>query len=368
MTGTPTQKASLLDHLADRFHLAPENVATAALQSVLRSSRVTAGGLETYLRALTPGLAGGLSYLEQFAGDGGGIPDVAGVAENGNTPVLIEAKFDASLTEHQPVTYLGQLPAGQPAALLFVVPSRRVERLWPEILNRARVAGLSAVEQSAGADLRHARIGRHVLALTSWRALLETLRAAAVADADGRAAADLDQLAALAESRDARAFRPLQAEELCRPLPPGRMEDLSNLIDQAVDRLVATHVATTSAMGFQNLVRAQARDGSWRGRWFGLQDVAVFLRVRARPEPGERLTPLWLWIGLNSRPSKAAVASALAPLASEDCRLVSRRNPTRIEVAIDVPVDSEAADVVAAIAGQLMGVAPLLAALTPSPS
>jgi hypothetical protein len=44
------------------------------------------------------------------------------MASDGSTPLLVEAKFWAGLTGHQPVSYWQRLPVEQPAMLLFLVP------------------------------------------------------------------------------------------------------------------------------------------------------------------------------------------------------------------------------------------------------
>ena len=60
-------------------------------------------------------------------------PDLVGRTEHGEELLLIEAKFWAGLTEHQPITYLQRLPPG--GALLFVVPEARLPSIWNELLS-----------------------------------------------------------------------------------------------------------------------------------------------------------------------------------------------------------------------------------------
>ena len=64
-------------------------------------------------------------------------PDLAGYDESGREHVLIEAKFTAGLTPHQPCKYLKRLrQKRQPSVVLFVAPAERREKLWKECCTR----------------------------------------------------------------------------------------------------------------------------------------------------------------------------------------------------------------------------------------
>ena len=86
--------------------------------------------------------------------------------------VLIENKFWAELTQHQPNTYLSRLPKdNQPCALLFVAPEARIPTLWPEVLERAGVS--NTPDADAGAFIKSVVVrGKTYMMLTSWPHLL----------------------------------------------------------------------------------------------------------------------------------------------------------------------------------------------------
>jgi hypothetical protein len=105
------ETSSLFGHLATRFGSHPENLATEALNYILGRSDEARDALVRFARLTVPALEGELRFRTQdFLSDDGAIPDLVGVGKGGATPLVIEAKFDAGLTDNQPVTYLRRLP------------------------------------------------------------------------------------------------------------------------------------------------------------------------------------------------------------------------------------------------------------------
>ena len=101
--------------------------------------------------------------------------------------MLVEAKFWAALTQHQPGTYLdrllvGGVHAGAPSVLLFVAPTKRLETLWAELCRRT-VEGGWTLPRCVLRALPGGR-GPHGLVLASWRGLLQTMAARAGMDRD----------------------------------------------------------------------------------------------------------------------------------------------------------------------------------------
>ena len=69
---------------------------------MLSTSPATARALEDHLRRVAD-VPAGLHYDVQATGDDGSIPDLADIAEDGGTPLLVEAEFYAGLTANRPV-------------------------------------------------------------------------------------------------------------------------------------------------------------------------------------------------------------------------------------------------------------------------
>lgn len=347
----------LFGYLATQLAVHPENIATEALAYVLRTSSPVARAFEEYLRRIAP-IPPGLHYVTQATGDDGSIPDLAGVAADGSTPVLLEAKFWAGLTENQPVSYLRRLPDGGAGALLFVVPSTRLELLWTEVISRADTAGMNLVSRETEGEYRHAQAGfQGTLGMTSWRSLLTFLADAATSAGDLAARSDLDQLAGLCSRMDSEAFIPLRAEDLTGSVAV-RLMQYSDLINKVVDRLVTLgHASTKTAGGALH----STSGAGYSGRYFAMGNVICLLRFSASHWARDRATPVWLQIGYRGQPSVAATLTALTAMRGERNRVFPRSN--FVDVAIDLPINVEADAVVADMVRQVLVVAGHLASL-----
>ena len=78
-----------------------------------------------------------LGHIESEIGtDDRGIPDLTIHDAAANIRILVENKFWAGLTDHQPVDYLRQLPDDINCSLLFIVPDRRIDTIWRVLKDR----------------------------------------------------------------------------------------------------------------------------------------------------------------------------------------------------------------------------------------
>lgn len=164
----------LFGHLALRFATHPENLATEGLAYLLRETPAARHALLDVCRATGAALPENLTFRTQAFGADQAIPDLVGEDGEGVERLLVEAKFWAGLTEHQPVSYLQRLPAD--GLLLFLTPAQRMATLWPELQRRCALKEMPAQEVVAtSGELSSARVAGRVLALSSWRALLDVL-------------------------------------------------------------------------------------------------------------------------------------------------------------------------------------------------
>jgi hypothetical protein len=130
---------SLFAHLALRFGSHPENLATEALGYILSASRqARVGFLATLGDEARGGLSADLRFTTQSSSDDEGRPDLAATDDNGLLRLLVEAKFWAGFTDHQPLSYLNQLPVG--GVLVAVGPSVRLPYLERELIRRVEEA------------------------------------------------------------------------------------------------------------------------------------------------------------------------------------------------------------------------------------
>ena len=232
-----------------------EETATHTLGHILGSSEVSRQALRNFL--LTHGVDIGevreVKTAELFR-PGKGTPDLATLDEHRQERLLLEAKFGAGLTRHQPVTYLRRLPKDTPSALLFVVPAYRLEEVWQELIVRvSEDERLERGDVHKEPELRWCDIdGYHKLLLSSWRFLLDSI-AAQAGSAVAQTVNDMHQLQGIAELRLSDPRRP-------GPLPPEFPRSLPllyALVDDAAEELEKRSLAEISDPGYRPSVHRQ---------------------------------------------------------------------------------------------------------------
>lgn len=273
--------SSVLAFLATKFATHPENLATEALNFVIATSPCARHALLDLCHQLGHRSMDDLAFSTQSANDNGSRPDLVGRAKDGSISVVIEAKFWAGLTVHQPKAYLDALPAD--GLLLFVAPAARTDTLWPELLRRAGCGTVVCLPSSA--NNHSVRIGQRTLALISWRALLAHLHNAC-SMANEAITADIGQLQALCDKMDTEAFLPLRSEDLTSNLGR-RVNEFCDLADRITDRLVAHRVVS---------VKGQRTTGGkgWYGRYMRFRGHGALLHFDARTWSKRGQSPLWL--------------------------------------------------------------------------
>ncbi len=217
----------LLAHLSARFTHSEEDLATESLVFLLRTCPAAVAGLRASVHELGVDLPGDLVFHSQVGDPQTGRPDLVATDDAGDERLIIEAKFWANLTSSQPGAYLTRLAPTQPSLLLVVAPQVRLATLWTDLLTNLNAAGTrpaitgvpmvapapSDVSPAAGRYvLRLSSL--HLLALVSWRAVLDAVDERLIAAGEVARAADLAQLRTLTERMDQRAFIPLRAEDL----------------------------------------------------------------------------------------------------------------------------------------------------------
>ncbi|MCY3819088.1 MAG: hypothetical protein OXH52_06960 [Gammaproteobacteria bacterium] len=288
---------SLLAHLASRLTGRTETLATEALGYILSRSP----GARSALRELVGTGADDVGVIEsvetEVKGDANERVDLVGFDAQGFERVLVEAKFWAGLTEHQPKTYLERLRreghAPRASVLLFVAPEQRLETLWNEVRGRVPEGMLDDGEPRQVEQRYCARIrgGPYRLMLTSWARLLRAMSSRASDEGDVAAEGDLQQLLALCEREDSDAFLPIRAEEF-GPAVPRRLLNLQQLVDDATERARERGFADTKGLnvtpqtyGYGRYLRLGRADAGWAEAWFGVN-------YQRWAKEGE--TPLWL--------------------------------------------------------------------------
>ena len=231
-------EGSLLSFVARRHTVGREDVATNALYFILSRSNSAKRALSDLLGDDRGPLQ--IDSARPWGADAlGAIPDLACFDEDDNLVALIESKFWAALTHHQPVTYWESIPVDRPAVLLFLAPDYRIDAgsLWEELEDRLHSAGheLGPAERRENLLTASAASGERRLMLTSWDLLLDRLAQRAKDDCDDQACFEIAELQGLATD--------VTASE-----NPRRDENLKKLIADAVKRVEQSDWANTDGL------------------------------------------------------------------------------------------------------------------------
>jgi hypothetical protein len=232
---------TVFGHLVHQFAVHPENLATEALNFILRTSPAASGAFTDFVRQILADCPTDMRFETQRVGVEESIPDMKCFDGAGNIRVIVENKFWAGLTDNQPVTYILELPAGIGALVLLVVPEARRQIVWDELVSRCKRKEIPIRDVQKLTTTIAAGVGdRHFLAATSWSALLNALSTAASLAAEVDSLNDIAQLSGLCKTMDEAAFLPLRSEELTNLDMARRIINFSDLpfgiINEAVNQ------------------------------------------------------------------------------------------------------------------------------------
>ena len=345
---------TLLAHLAHRLGHGTEDLATEALEFILRNP-AAAQGMADHASHWNQNLAPTIRFRTQdWLSEDAAIPDLVGVAEDGSTPLIVEAKFGAALTPNQPVTYLRRLLAAErPGLLLFLVPTRRTNPIWAELQRRCNEEDLPLTPDGTLRGVHD----QAVVGVTSWTDLLEDLDRHLVPVVDHRQTiAELDQLRSLCERADRTVFQPLTTQFLGGDIGQ-RLQDLDALLNEAVASLAGRRMAATKGLRWSS-------GQGWYGRYFQLAGWECLLHVNFDRWGTQRDTPLWLRITDRRGAGYPALQEALRPLAGADPPRVLDGDG-RLQIPIHLPHDVDRDVVFAAIETQLGEIYELLGSAPP---
>ena len=253
---------TLLSFIARRHTVVREDVATNALYFILSHSNSAKRALSDFL--FDGGGSLPVARAKPWGADAiGAIPDLACYDEYGKLVALVESKFWAGLTHHQPVTYWEKLPVDRPSVLLFLAPAWRISTggLWDELVGRLRSAGheLGRADRRENLITASAINGERRLILASWDLLLDRLAQKAKDDCDNQASFEIAELQGLAADVTA-------AEN------PRHDENLKKLIADAVKRVEQS--------GWANTDRLRVGQGSgYYGRYLRLAGALACLGI-----------------------------------------------------------------------------------------
>ena len=218
-------------------------------------------------------------------------PDLTIHDRDGRVRVLVENKFWAGLTKKQPVSYLGNLPADPPSALMFVVPPQRLSTVWRELEKRCRDEHLDWTDTSNAGSVKCACVSRKTMLIASWDYVLGRLLDAARREGHDTVAHDILQLQGLTDRENLEAFLPLRDDEANNQDSVRRLMNYIDLYGDILNELENDGYAYKKGFG--------AGIGLlFKGVFFSIREdrkIETWLGVDFREWRDAGITPLWWW-------------------------------------------------------------------------
>ncbi len=330
-------RRSLLAEMALRFVEQREVLATTCLGYILSTSATAGETLRTWLGDRGVSIPAGLAYrTEVVDAEHEGRPDVVASA-SGKRHLILEGKFWAALTDAQPVGYLQSLEEG--GCLLVVTPEKRLVTIGGELVRRCRQAQLSMSDEGALIRGGVSQVAdRWWLGTVSWRILLGRLEASLAERGDVGKAADVEQLAGLADLEDQEAFLPVVPSDLAQPTPL-RVHQFMELAEAVCRRGVEAGFLHSEGL----------RPASSLGRYTryigaGPIQLGVFVDLRRWARQG---TPLWVEAAVIPGSAFADLEATTPPGVFYDG---TRGRPV---VPLDIPLHVEHDEVLDSLEAQL---------------
>ena len=341
-----TTNMSLLARVLPMFTNQMERAATEALSYILNQSAPAKRQLEGLLSQAGVKVAPIVNCETEVGHEAKGRADLVAYDSKGRERVLVEVKFWAELTDHQPNSYLARLETRVPSALLFLCPETRMEQLWVEILGRCD-RRFGAVEISGGGSLRTADIsnGSRKLMLTSWQHLLTTI-ANGCSEQDKHNIAQLEGLVVYMEKDR---FVPWEEADLHGDIPR-KIRGLRRLVIDAVE---------SGKRGNLGIAEQSARVSTSIdcGQYLFLGGVGVWFGVDFDAWAKHSDSPLWVQLNREDLPQDGIALQRIKRNRTIRKHLVDEHY---YHFPVDLPVGEDVSSVVASVVRQLNGIARLI--------
>jgi len=270
---------SLLGQFYSRIGV-PEDIASEGIAYILGKSEYARKAINNMIFNSTGLALPDLVYSTQNVGDKLERPDISGRVDNIHERLIIEAKFEAALTEKQPIEYLNRLKSD--SVLMFVCPSWRTHSLMSEIARKIKTAYDKEVGETLNITFES---GKHLI-IKTWSDITNSIKSALEQENRRELVSDIDQIIGLCNKIDTEAFRPLTSDDLAISIPR-RIISYTNLIDKIIEKLNQKEVlergkynATGQIWGYSRYARTE--------KWL----VALELNFEYWAKTEE--TPLWL--------------------------------------------------------------------------
>lgn len=281
---------SFLAYVVKQHGLKFEDVATDALAHILRNSDPARSAFREFLNTKVPNLLPEFFSIETRGyAKGLGIPDLVLEDEMECCRVIVEAKFSAGLTPHQPNSYIARLrdtrPSGMAAMLIFLVPETQL----PHYAKTARARCSDEDVNWEGSSTQETFL---FVRFISWSKCLAVLRGAVPIGSEyGVFLQELERMCSVAEPDKFEELGEVELASLSAPESQSaqRTRNFLKLADEIARR------------SFSNTQEQWAKyDNAWGSSWSGLYgkiaDIKVWIGMEASAWSERGKSPIWLII------------------------------------------------------------------------
>lgn len=272
---------SLLGQFYNRIKGSQEDIASEGLAYILQNSKSARNALHKIIK-LDSGLDfDDINYTTQNVGEKLERTDISGYNFDSKEVIILEAKFWASLTDNQPLTYLERL--SENSILVFVCPTLRVRPVFDEVKRRIFDATL---EYESNPNSHFIKLANNKsVVIKKWDEILGAIRLQLIQDND-QYLSDIDQIIGFCETVDSNAFTPFQREDFS-PSNAKRINSFYDIADKIIDELKKLNLADT-----KGLKTTPQKYGYTR--YFKIGTMRISLNVRFDFWEKRADTPFWL--------------------------------------------------------------------------
>jgi len=201
---------SLLGQFYNRIKGSQEDIASEGLRYILQNSDLSKSIINSQIKSKTNIQLPELNYVSQASKIDLGRTDISGIDINGNEIIIFEAKFWASLTENQPISYLKRLPFN--SVLIFICPSLRKNSLYIELDKKLKEQKLEF--ETDENLLKFELEDNKFILIQSWTEILLPIKTILQANNKDNLVSDIDQILGFCEVIDKNSFIPLTDKDL----------------------------------------------------------------------------------------------------------------------------------------------------------
>lgn len=304
----------IFGHLASEFGQSPEDLATEGFRHLL-GHRVAGSAFINYVNGQCgTDLDPSMTFRSQKGTDEGeGQPDMKGVEGDGSTRLLVESKFWAGLSTHQPNGYLRQLVGSQGGVLLFLVPKPRRPSFWPKVRDKALDRWASTGEPVTANQYSTSEVfnDKHILRLEnnttmllrSWKEVLNAVTTGVQSEGGHRKLLeDIRQVQSLCDRFSRSGFLPLRGKEIGQDVGR-RVRQLHGLVRDLRSQLGEGWTSDTqlSTSRYRYAFTTELHG----------YDAAIGIKYYWWSEKGQ--SPLWLRIKAETEDRRNAVLRTIKP-------------------------------------------------------